>query len=122
MKIDVRHADDVIIVDLKGRLVAGTGDQLLHDAINELLAAQWTKIILNLSEVARIDSSGIGELTAGVRLAERFGSEVKLIIVRGQVRDILHLSQLLPLLDIYEDEESALASFADGGDPEPGAE
>ncbi len=113
MRVDVRQAEDVIIVDLTGRLVSGTGDQLLREVMNELLAASWTKIVLNLSEVTKIDSAGIGELVASIKLAERFSSHVKLLHVRGQIRDILELSQILPLLSIYDSEQSAIESFPD---------
>ena len=114
MRVDVRQAEEAIIVDLKGRLVSGTGDQLLRDVMNELLAASWTKIILNLSEVSKIDSAGIGELVASIKLAERFSSQVKLLHVRGQIRDILELSQILPLLEVYDSEERAVAAFDEG--------
>ena len=107
MRVDVRQNEDVIIVDLQGRLVSGTGDQLLREVMNELLAASWTKILLNLSEVTKIDSAGIGEL------ARRFDSRVKLLHVRGQIRDILELSQILPLLEIYETEPSAIDAFGE---------
>ena len=121
MRVDVRQNDDVIIVDLKGRLVSGTGDQLLNEVMNELLAGSWSKILLNLSEVTKIDSAGIGELVASIKLAERFESQVKLLHVRGQIRDILELSQILPLLSIYDSEESALTAFeateASGSEP-----
>ncbi len=113
MRVDVRQNEDVIIVDLQGRLVSGTGDKLLREVMNELLAASWVKILLNLSEVNKIDSAGIGELVASIKLARRFSSRVKLLHVRGQIRDILELSQILPLLEIYESEESALSAFAD---------
>ena len=113
MRVDVRHADDVIIVDLQGRLVSGTGDRLLNEIMNELLATSWSKILLNLSEVTKIDSAGIGELVASVKLAERFGSQVKLLHVQGQIRDILELSQILPLLSIYDSEPEAVAAFVE---------
>ena len=121
MRVEVRQAEDVIIVDLRGRLVSGTGDQLLREIINELLAASWSKILLNLSEVTKIDSAGIGELVASIKLAERFGSQVKLLHVRGQIRDILELSQILPLLAIYDSEPEAVAAF-DAGAAEPAPE
>ncbi len=111
MRVDVRKVEDVIIVDLQGRLVSGTGDQLLNEVMNELLAASWTKILLNLSEVTKIDSAGIGELVASIKLARRFDSSVKLLHVRGQIRDILELSQILPLLEVYDSEEHALEAF-----------
>ncbi|RMH15871.1 MAG: anti-sigma factor antagonist [Acidobacteria bacterium] len=113
MHVDVRKADDVIIVDLDGQLVSGIGDELLRDVMNELLAEGWSKILINLSQVERIDSAGIGELVAGSRLATRFGTSVRLLQVTGRVRQVLELGQVLPLFHVYDNEEEALAAFAD---------
>ncbi|HXK60487.1 MAG TPA: STAS domain-containing protein, partial [Acidobacteriota bacterium] len=76
MHVDVRNAEDVIIVDLSGRLVAGSGDVLLREVMNELVASGWKKVLLNLSEVDSIDSAGVGELVASIKKAERFGTTV----------------------------------------------
>ena len=111
MEVEVRNLDEVILVDLDGRLVAGTGAEQLQAVMNELLAADWKRIVINLSKVTKIDSAGIGELVASSRLAQRFGSQVKLINLEGQVRRIFELSQLLPLMAIYDSEEAALAAF-----------
>jgi anti-sigma B factor antagonist len=111
MKVDVRHVDDVIIVDLEGRLVMGVGDELLRDVVNELLAENWKKILLNLREVSIMDSSGIGEVVSSWKLAQRFGASVKLLRPRPQVQRTLRLTQLLPLLEVFDDEPAAVASF-----------
>lgn len=116
MHVDVRQVDEVLVVDLEGRLVAGTGEELLRDVMNELLAEGWKKILLNLSNVDRIDSAGIGEVVASSRLALRLGSRVKVLQGAGRVREVLRLSHVLPLLDPYDDEEAALAAFARGDD------
>ena len=117
MHVDVRQAGEVIIVDLRGRLIAGsTGDELLRSVINELVAEGWRKILLNLSEVTRIDSAGVGELVAGQRLAARFGSSVRLLHVTGRLRQVLELSQVLPVFSVYQDEAEALESFAAEGE------
>ena len=100
----------VLIVDLDGRLVAGTGELVLRETMNQLVAEDYKKILLNLSLVDRIDSAGIGELMASVKLAGRFGCKVRLVNVEGQVRDILRLSQLLPLLDVHDSEDTALVA------------
>lgn len=120
MHVDVREAGDAIVVDLEGGLVAGAGDELLREVLDELLTEGWTKIVLNLSEVERIDSSGIGELVAGTRGAARIGGRIKLVNVRAKVRDVLHLSQVLAILDVYDDEEEALASFEPAADAASG--
>jgi anti-sigma B factor antagonist len=111
MHVDVRNADDIIIVDLEGRLVAGDGDELLHDVINDLLAGDWKKILINLSEVPAIDSSGMGELVASQKIARRFGATVKLLQMQSRVQQALRLSQILPLFEIFEEEQDALAAF-----------
>ena len=116
MKVDVRENGDVIIVDLAGRLVTGGGDRLLRDVINELVAEGWKKVLLNLSQVSWIDSSGIGEMMAGIRMGERFGSSIKLLRIGDKVQHVLSISQLLPLLDVFEDEDEAIASFANQPD------
>ena len=111
MKVDVRHADEIIIVDLDGRLVLGVGDELLRDVMNELLAEEWKKIVLNLRKVTIMDSSGIGELVASWKLARRFGATVKLLRPGPQIQRTLRLTQLLPLLEVYDSEDEAVASF-----------
>ena len=112
MKVDVRNSDDVIIVDLDGRLVLGVGDEILRDVVNELLAEDWKKIVLNLRKVTIIDSSGIGEVVASWKLAKRFGASLKLMRPAPQIQRTLRLTQLLPLLEVFESEEEAVASFA----------
>ena len=111
MKVDVRHVDDVIIVDLEGRLVMGVGDELLRDVMNELVAENWKKILINLRRVTIIDSSGIGEVVSGWKLARRFGASVKLLRPAPQVERTLTLTQLLPLLEVFDNESDAVASF-----------
>jgi len=111
MKVDVRHVDDTIIVDLKGRLVMGVGDELLREVVNELLAEGWTKILLNLQDVSIMDSSGMGELVSGWKLARKFEAEMKFLRPRPQVERTLKLTQVLPLLEVFDDEELAVQSF-----------
>ena len=111
MKVDVRHFDDVIIVDLEGRLVGGVGDELLRDVVNELLAEGWKKIVLNLKAVTVLDSSGIGELVAGWKLSHRFDAELKLLRPQPQIERTLKLTQILPLIEVFDEDEAAVASF-----------
>lgn len=114
MRVDVRKAGErgeVIIVDLRGPLVAGTGDELLRDVINELVAEDWKKILLNLTEVDKIDSAGVGELVASRRLAERFGSSVRLLLTSGRVQHVLELSHILPTFEVFDSESEAVSGF-----------
>jgi anti-anti-sigma factor len=111
MHVEIRKAGDVVIVDLKGKLTAGLGDQILRETLDELLAEDWKKILLNLSEVSFMDSAGVGELVAGLRTAKRLGSALKLLSASERVQSTLFISKLLPIFELYEDESVALAEF-----------
>jgi anti-anti-sigma factor len=107
----VRHADDVVIVDLQGDLVAEDGEELLREVVDELVAGGCRKILLNLDRVKRMDSGGVGELVASWKMANEFGVAIKLLRPGDRVRHKLHLSQILPLLEVFEDEGEALRNF-----------
>jgi anti-sigma B factor antagonist len=111
MHVEVRQTKDVVILDLKGRLTAGLGDQILREAIDELLAEGRRRVLLNLSAVAFVDSAGVGELVAGLRTARRFGAELKLLNVGDRVYSTLEMARLLPTFETYQDEAEAVASF-----------
>lgn len=111
MKVDVRNSDDVIVVDLTGRLVAGDGADVLHEVVNTLLADDWTKIVLNMSDVSMIDSTGAGELIESLKIAEKFKSRIKLLRPQERVQKSLQLSQLLPLFEVFDDEDEVIRSF-----------
>ncbi len=114
MRAGVRHADDVVIVDFRGDLVAEDGEDVLREVVNELLSEGWRKILINLAKVKRMDSTGVGELVASWKLAAEFGASVKLLRPGDRVKYTLHLSQILPLLEVFEDEPAAVRSFAPG--------
>jgi anti-sigma B factor antagonist len=112
MHLEVRKTGDVVILDLKGKLTAGLGDQLLREAIDELLAESQRNVLINLSEVSFVDSAGVGELVAGLRTAQRFGARLKLLNVAERVYSTLDMARLLPTFEIFGDEEEAVRSFA----------
>ena len=112
MHVEIRKAGDVVIVDLNGKLTAGLGDQILRETIDELLAENWKKILLNLSGVSFMDSAGIGELVAGLRTAQRFGAALKLLNASERVHSTLYISRLLPVFSLHKDEAEALADFS----------
>ncbi len=109
--VSVRKLKDVVVVDMKGPLHGGLGDVILRGVMNELLAEGWRKILLNLSKVNSIDSSGIGELVQSLKISRKFGADLKLLNLHERVRKSLHLAQLLPVFHVYEDEKEALKGF-----------
>lgn len=111
MHVEIRKQADIVILDLKGKLTAGLGDQILRESIDEFLAEGWKRILINLSEVSFIDSAGVGELVAGLRTSRRFGAELKLLLTNERVRSTLYTARLLPIFDIHDSEDDALAGF-----------
>ena len=112
MHVEIRKVEDVVIVDLQGKLTAGLGDAILRGTIDELLAENWKRILLNLSEVSFVDSAGVGELVSGLRTAKRFGAALKVLSANERVQSTLYIAKLLPIFEIYRDEAEALASFS----------
>lgn len=119
MHVEIRKVGEVVVVDLKGRLTIGLGDQILRETIDELLSENWKRILLNLSEVSFMDSAGVGELVEGMRTAKRLGAELKLLNLSERVHSTLFMARLLPIFEIYADEAEALAHFGGGSEPRP---
>ena len=111
MHVEIRQNEGVVIVDLNGKLTAGLGDQILRETIDELLAENWQKILINLSQINFIDSAGVGELVAGLRTAQRFGAALKVVNTSERVQSALYMAKLLPIFEMYQDEAEALSSF-----------
>jgi anti-sigma B factor antagonist len=111
VEVKIVDRSGVAVVHLNGKLAAGAGDKQLHKLIDELLADGRKRILLDLSQVSGIDSSGVGELVAGLRVTRELGGELKILKVGGTVHRILSLTQALPLFEVYDDEESAVAAF-----------
>ena len=106
-----RDAGPVTVVDLSGRITLGDGSALLRKTIRGLLADQRTKILLNLADVDYIDSSGIGELVSGFTAVRNQGGELKLLQLTKKVRDLLQITKLYTVFEIYSEEGSAIRSF-----------
>jgi anti-anti-sigma factor len=111
MHVDIRKSGDVVIVDLKGKLTAGLGDQILRETIDALLAESWKKLLLNLSDVTTLDSAGLGELVAGMRRCKAAGAGMKLLNANERVHSTIYIARLLPIFETYQSEKDALAAF-----------
>ncbi len=111
MKIDVRQKDEIIILDVQGRFVANAAKDIFGKSMDQVIADGWKKVLLDLTAVEWIDSRGIGELVTTLRMAKKFGVSVKLLRVGDRVKHVLSISQILPLLDIFETEEEAIEAL-----------
>jgi anti-sigma B factor antagonist len=112
MKVNTRQKGDVTILDLKGKITIGAGDIALRNAVQEAINGGALKVIVNMAEVTTIDSSGVGELVSAYTTAMNRGAKVKLANLPAKVQDILHITQLITVFDVFDSEDEAVASFA----------
>lgn len=111
MKIEARHVQGVTILEPKGKITIGVGDVALREAVGEALEAGGRNLLVDLGGVSTIDSSGIGELVSAYTTVTNRGGKLKLFNLPPKVTDILQITQLISVFEIFEDEGEALASF-----------
>jgi anti-sigma B factor antagonist len=111
MQIEERIVDDVTILDLKGKMTLGEGDELLKDKINSLISQGHKKLLLNLADVPYIDSAGLGEIVRTYTSISRQGGKLKLLNVTKRIYDLLVITKLVTIFDSYENEDDAIRSF-----------
>jgi anti-sigma B factor antagonist len=111
MKISVRESGKVSIIDLKGKITIGSGDIQLRDTVNTLVGSGKTQILVDLKDVTAIDSSGIGELVGCYTTLTNKGGKLKLLHLPPKIQDVLTVTQLITVFDVFEDEAEAVRSF-----------
>ena len=111
LTIATRELDGVTILDLSGRITLGEGAVQLREAIRELIGKGVKKILVGLGEVNYIDSYGLGELVSSYTTAKNQGADLKLLNLTKKVKDVLQVTKLYTVFDIFDDEASAIASF-----------
>jgi anti-sigma B factor antagonist len=112
MQIEERVVDDVTILDLKGKMTLGEGDELLKDKIGSLVSQGKKKILLNLEAVPYIDSACLGEIVRTYTSISRQGGRLKLLNVSKRIQDLLVITKLITIFDSYDGEAEAVKSFA----------
>jgi anti-sigma B factor antagonist len=112
MQIEERSVADVMILDLKGKMTLGEGDELLKDKVNSLAMQGRLKILLNLAEVPYIDSAGLGEIVRTYTTISRQGGQMKLLNLTKRITDLLSITKLLTVFETYDDEADAVRSFS----------
>ena len=111
MKLSTREVSHVTIVDITGRITLGDETGQLRDMVCDLISQKKMKIILNLAGVDYIDSTGVGELVGSYISVKNAGGELKLLNLTPKVNDILNVTKLYTVLDIKDDEFTAIKSF-----------
>ena len=110
LRMSTRQVDGVLVVDCSGRVMFGEESASLRDTVKKLLA-QSPKVVLNLHEVNYIDSGGLGTLVSLYTTARNAGGAVKLARLSQRVGDLLQITKLLTIFEVFDDEEVAAQSF-----------
>lgn len=112
MRVDVRQREGVTILDLKGKITIGVGDVALREAVQEAMKAGAKNLLINLAGVSTIDSSGVGELVSAYTTVTNRGGKLRLEKLPPKVADILQITQLITVFDVFDDEDEAIRSFS----------
>ena len=112
MQIEERTIGDVVVLDLKGKVTLGQGDELLKDKVNSLVNQGHKKIVLNLAEVPYVDSAGLGEIVRTYTTVSRQGGSMKLLNLTKRITDLLAITKLLTVFETFEAEADAVRSFS----------
>src|SRR5919202_5780272 len=111
MEIAERTVSEVTILDLKGKMTLGEGDELLKDKINSLIHQGQKKLLLNLEGVPYIDSAGLGEIVRTYTTVSRQGGSLKLLNLTKRIEDLLTITKLLTVFETYDSEADAIKSY-----------
>jgi anti-sigma B factor antagonist len=103
--------DGIMLVDLRGNITLGPETEALRSKLRQLLSAGNQRIILNLGEVTYVDSVGLSSLVAGYTSARNAGGDLKLLHLPRGVHQLLQITRLSTVFEIYEDLETAIESF-----------
>ena len=112
VKLSNRQVGDVTVMDAVGRITLGEGASAFRDAIRDLATKGDKKILVNLSEVSYIDSSGIGEMVSSYTTVTNHGGQLKLLGLNKRVKDLLQITKLYTVFEVFDDEATAVRSFA----------
>jgi anti-sigma B factor antagonist len=112
MKIDSRTVGDIHVLDCSGKITLGEGTMAVRNTIRDILKSGGKKIVLNLADVNYIDSSGVGELVNTYTTVTNTGGQLKLLCLTKKVQEVLAITKLLTVFQVYDSEQATVASFS----------
>ena len=112
VKLSTRKVGDVTVIDAVGRITLGEGSSSFRDTVRDLAAKGDRKLLLNLAEVTYIDSSGIGELVSAFTTVTNQGGQLKLLHLTKRIEDLLQITKLYTVFEVFDDEAAAVRSFS----------
>ena len=111
MQIDERTVGGVTILDMKGKMTLGDGDELLRKRVGGVVEKGCKQIVLNLGDVPYVDSAGLGEIVRTYTTVSRQGGSLKLLNLTKRITDLLSITKLLTVFDTFDSEGEAVKSF-----------
>jgi anti-sigma B factor antagonist len=112
LKMRTREVNGIIIIDLSGQLTLGESSAALRDEVRDQSGHDFRNILLNLADVTYIDSAGLGELTAAYTSVKNRGGQLKLLNLTKRVHDLMQITKLYTVFDVFDEERKAISSFA----------
>ena len=112
VKLSTRQLEGVSVVDVSGRLTLGEGTSTLRDTLSTMAAGGQNRILLNLEGLSYLDSSGIGTLVSSFATITKGGGQLKLLKLTNRVKDLLVITKLYTIFEVYDDQATALRSFS----------
>ncbi len=112
IQLTIRQVGDVNVIDVAGRITLGEGASTLRESLRDLVTKGNKRILLNLGDVSYIDSSGIGELVSGFTSVANQGGTLKLLGLTKRVKDLLQITKLYTVFEVFDDEAAAVRSFS----------
>lgn len=111
MKATSRSVDGIEVIALQGKITIGAGDSQLREVITNAMNSGKNNLLLDMSGVTTIDSSGIGELVGSYTTVTNRGGKLKLLHLPAKLNELLHVTQLITVFEVYENEQEAVKSF-----------
>ena len=111
MRLDTRFRRGVVIVGLEGHITIDAGSAELRQRVRELVGQGHNRVLIDLDKVSYVDSTGIGALVASYTTAVNSGGDLQLLKANPKIQHLLDTTRLLSVLNVYQDEGSAVASF-----------
>lgn len=111
LTINNRQVNGVTIVDVAGKIALGDSNTQLHQSLKQLVADGKKNVVLNMADVSGIDSSGLGSIVAGYSTLQSAGGSLKLMNLSDRIADIMTITKLYTVFDIYDTESDAVNSF-----------
>lgn len=115
LNISTRDVKGITVIDIDGRIALGDSSAKLHQALKGLVEDGKKQVLINLAKVTGIDSSGLGTLVAGYTTIERAGGQLKLENLSDRALELMTITKLFTVFEIFEDEDTAINSFGQVG-------